>query len=100
MKKKIVYITIYTIFIISIGVLGWQLHSSKYPNYINEINVEKLWHQSGGENVLIAFIDSGMHQKLAEIYGERVVKPFDFVENSEVIIDTNGHGTALICIAT
>ncbi len=100
MKKRIILVIGVFVVIIFAGVLMWQYSISKYPEHIYNMNIDKLWNENQGENIVIAFLDSGMHQELADIYGERVVDPYDFVDNSEVFTDTNGHGTALICIAT
>jgi len=64
------------------------------------MNISGLWNDNLGENITIAFLDSGMHPDLVEIYGDRVVSPYDFVIESKAMIDYNGHGTAMICIAT
>lgn len=72
---------------------------SKFPEYISDMDINKLWNESEGEDITIAFLDSGMHQKLVKIFGDRVVNQYDFVNDSETIKDGNGHGTAMICIA-
>ncbi|MBU1144740.1 MAG: S8 family serine peptidase [Firmicutes bacterium] len=100
MKKRIILVIGVFVVIISAGVLMWQYSISKYPEHIFNMNIDRLWNESQGENIVIAFLDSGMHQKLADVYGERVVDPYDFVNDREVFTDTNGHGTALICIET
>lgn len=99
MKARITLVYIFLVFVISVALI-WYIYKPKYPEYINDMNINWLWNDSLGENITIAFLDSGMHSDLVEIYGDRVVSPYDFVMESEAMIDFNGHGTAMICIAT
>jgi subtilisin family serine protease len=73
---------------------------TKYPTYIVNMKINDLWEESSGENITIAFLDSGMHESLVRIYGERVIMPYDFVNQTNAMTDTNGHGTSMICIAS
>lgn len=99
MKSRITLVYIFLVFVISVALI-WYIYKPKYPEYINDMNISGLWNDNLGENITIAFLDSGMHSDLVEIYGDRVVSPYDFVIESEAMIDINGHGTAMICIAT
>lgn len=99
MKPRITLVYIVIIFVIYAAFM-WYINKPKYPEYISNMNISGLWKDNLGENITIAFLDSGMHPDLVEIYGDRVVSPYDFVVESESMIDINGHGTAMICIAT
>jgi subtilisin family serine protease len=100
MKRKMLFILGVFFVVLLAGLFVFKNSFYKYPDYISEMNVNRLWNESEGENITIAFLDSGMHQELIEIYGDRVVNQYDFVNNTETMIDTNGHGTAMICLAT
>lgn len=100
MKKKMLFIFGLLFLVLIVGLFVFRNSFIKYPDYIREMNINRLWNESEGENITIAFLDSGMHQELIEIYGDRVVYPYDFVSESESMVDKNGHGTAMICIAT
>ncbi len=99
MKIKISLVYIAIVLFLS-AIVIWYINKPKYPEYISNMNISGLWKDSLGENITIAFLDSGMHPDLVEIYGDRVVSPYDFVIESEAMIDYNGHGTEMICIAT
>lgn len=99
MKIKISLVYIVIVLFLS-AIIIWYINKPKYPEYISNMNISGLWKDSLGENITIAFLDSGMHPDLVEIYGDRVVSPYDFVIESEAMIDYNGHGTEMICIAT
>ncbi|MCF7931298.1 MAG: S8 family serine peptidase [Acholeplasmataceae bacterium] len=93
---------LYTIIIMASFVLVFTLGTTNedYPIYISELDIQQMMQKSQGEGITIAFLDSGMNEHLQVLYGNRVVSPIDLVTNSEVVTDSNGHGTSMICIAT
>lgn len=103
--NRIVYkVTIILFAIFVIGVLFYVARikylENKYPWHIYKTQAYKAWKESKGKNVTIAFLDTGIHDELLEKYKNRIVAPYNILEQSTNITDKNGHGTSIICAAT
>lgn len=66
---------------------------------LQKMNVYESWNISKGQSQTIAFIDTGIAPNLMEIYKERVVHPYNAIEDSFDVSDKNGHGTEMISAA-
>jgi len=71
-----------------------------YPKSIDDLELSSLWEKSEGEMITIAFLDSGIHDELRLIYGDRVVHSYNVILDNDNVHDAYGHGTSMICIAT
>jgi len=67
--------------------------------HLNSMKIDKLWAFSKGESQTIAFIDTGLTVKLQEAYKERIVAPYNFLDENDNIDDEQGHGTQMVSIA-
>ncbi|MFM7368975.1 MAG: S8 family peptidase, partial [Sphaerospermopsis kisseleviana] len=61
----------------------WNLH---------KIGVEGAWTRTKGSGVTVAVIDTGI-TKVRDLYETKIVKGYDFVNDTETAQDDNGHGT-------
>lgn len=73
---------------------------NKYPWHIYQNNSYQLLDDYSGEGVTIAFLDTGLHYDLIESFGDRIVNPYNVIEDNSNIIDTNGHGTEMMCVSS
>lgn len=101
-KSNLFYTILTTVIVIVLGILIFSQNDTKedYPWYIYETNTYELFDEYKGEGIVIAFLDSGMDIRLQEIYGDRVIKPYNFVDDNSNVDDVGNHGTSIICIAT
>lgn len=69
------------------------------PDYIAQwhfrmINLEEAWGKSNGENVVVAVLDSGVHPKGRDGFGDRLLHGYNAFLNLEMLWqDANCHGT-------
>ena len=68
--------------------------------HLNSMNIDKLWTFSKGESQTIAFIDTGLSNKVQETYKDRIVAPYNFLDGKDNVDDDHGHGTQIISIAS
>lgn len=83
--NRIVYkVTIILFAIFVIGVLFYVARikylENKYPWHIYKTQAYKAWKESKGKNVTIAFLDTGIHDELLEKYKNRIVAPYNILE--------------------
>lgn len=92
-KKKFYIIFFIVIFLLtgcSYNHTGWN---------INQLHIKKVWKISKGSNQTIAFLDTGISPNLKELMGDRIVNPYNVLENNTNVDDINGHGTEMISAA-
>lgn len=106
MKDKSIKLNIfYTLMLLFIVFLIFLFVKSnyirnKYDWHIYETGVYKVWDDYTGEDVVIAFLDTGMSVELQEMYDGRIVNPYNVIKDNNNIDDVSGHGTSMICVAT
>lgn len=61
----------------------WNLH---------KIGIEAAWNRTKGSGITVAVIDTGI-TKVRDLHETKFVKGYDFVNDTEVAKDDNGHGT-------
>lgn len=60
------------------------------------MNIDKLWTFSKGESQTIAFIDTGLSNKVQETYKDRIVAPYNFLDGNSYFISLRiGYGQCL-----
>lgn len=78
---------------------GCSENHKEVPWYLNEMNMERAWESAYGLGVTIAFIDSGISAELYEASLDRIVAPYNVLEDNSDVTDRDGHGTAMISAA-
>ena len=61
--------------------------------------MDSAWEIADGAGVTIAFVDSGISEELYEANSDRIVAPYNVLEQDSDVADENGHGTAMISAA-
>jgi len=74
-------------------------NQNRTPWYLSEMNMEATWEIADGSGVTIAFVDSGISAVLYEASLDRMVAPYNVLEQNSDVTDENGHGTAMISAA-
>jgi subtilisin family serine protease len=62
------------------------------PWAINDFHVQKIWHKSNGDNVIVAVIDTGCDSNHIDIK-ENIINGYNVISQSNNFSDGNGHGT-------
>lgn len=72
----------------------------RFQWHMGQINMPSAWKLADGEGVIVAVLDTGVayedHGKfhaVEDLEGVEMVKPFDFVKNTNHANDDHGHGT-------
>lgn len=72
----------------------------KYQWHIKAVNADKVWNKFTGKGIVVAVIDTGIayrdHKKVLQVEDLKTVKfvkGYDFVDNDDIPVDENGHGT-------
>lgn len=69
-----------------------------HQNGVRRIRAHEVWHETTGDDLVIAVIDTGVDPKNRDLAG-RVLPGYDFVNRDNDARDDNGHGTAVATIA-
>lgn len=67
--------------------------------WISNLNMSKVWaigQKYGRYETTIAVIDSGVNRNHPDLQNKRILPGYDFVTNTAVKTDLNGHGTSII----
>lgn len=67
--------------------------------WVPELNMSEVWkigQKHAKYKATIAVIDSGVNREHPDLQNERILPGFDFITNSHVEVDLNGHGTSII----
>jgi serine protease len=79
--------------------LPFGCSESTLPWYIDQMGMDSAWETADGAGVTIAFVDSGISTELYEANSNRIVAPYNVLEQDSDVTDDNGHGTAMISAA-
>lgn len=101
LKFNLVLTGLVLIILIVIGMVTYGKYvEEKYPWHLYQNNSYRLLGKYSGEGVTIAFLDSGIHDELIEKFENRIVKPYNVIEENNDITDNNGHGTEMVCVSS
>ncbi len=76
-----------------------KINSHRYPWHIYETNIYKVWNEGiYGLNVTVAFVDTGLNKQLQDSFGDRIINPYNEINQTTNVEDKNGHGTEITCI--
>ena len=101
LKVNIFYTALVLLVLLILGMVTYSKYlENKYPWHIYQNNSYQLLDDYSGEGVTIAFLDTGLHDDLVESFGERIVNPYNVIEDNTNITDTNGHGTEMMCVSS
>ncbi len=79
--------------------LSFGCSENRLPWYIDQMRMDSAWGTADGAGVTIAFIDSGLCAELYEANLDRIVAPYNVLEQDSDVTDEHGHGTAMISAA-
>lgn len=79
--------------------LSFGCSENRLPWYISQMSMDSAWEIADGAGVTIAFVDSGICTVLYEANSDRIVAPYNVLEQDSDVTDEDGHGTAMISAA-
>lgn len=100
LKFNLFYTGLVILIVLIVGVISYGKYlENKYPWHLYQNNSYKLLDNFSGKGITIAFLDTGISNDLAESFGDRIVHPYNVIEENDNISDSNGHGTEMICVS-
>jgi serine protease len=88
--------------VVSIIVIVTIIFSGKTSSYswnIEVTNIDGAWNYAEGIGQTIAFLDTGLNNEILIIEADRIIYPYNVIEDSYDVKDYNGHGTEVISAA-
>jgi thermitase len=79
--------------------LSFGCSENRLPWYIDQMSMDSAWGTADGAGVTIAFVDSGISTEFYEANSDRIVAPYNVLEQNSDVTDERGHGTAMISAA-
>jgi subtilisin family serine protease len=98
-RNRVAELTTLVFFLAVCLSFGCSENQNEMPWYLNEMNMDSAWEIADGAGVTIAFVDSGICTELYEANSDRIVAPYNVLQQNSNVTDENGHGTAMIAAA-
>lgn len=71
---------------------------SPVPWHLAAIGAEQAWGTASGRGVVVAVLDTGIRTALLPRLQPRIVAPYDLLDGSQAVTDSDGHGTAVASV--
>lgn len=95
MKSNKIFLNL--ILIILIGMMNFGC-SNNYGWNIEKLHINDVWSITNGAGQTIAIIDSGISPKISKDYSDKIVYPYNVINDNADVTDYNGHGTEMASV--
>lgn len=101
-KKKLIFVSLIIVVIILaiVTFLGYTKKNSNSNWYFRQMRVKQIWKMTKGDSQTIAFIDTGISDKLYDKISKKIIYSYNVIDNTEYVDDIHGHGTEMVSVTS